>query len=80
MSFNYSKLEGRIKEKFGSQKAFACAMGKSERTISLKITGKIEWKQSEIVTACYLLDIDFTEIDAYFFCNTSSTIELKEGT
>lgn len=79
MSFDYSKLEGKIKEVFGSQKAFACAMDKSERTISLKLTGKIEWKQGEITQACYLLGIPFIEIVAYFFCRKSSTIELGEG-
>ena len=36
MSFNYSKLRGRIIEKFGTQGCFARKLGVSERTLSLK--------------------------------------------
>ena len=41
MCFDYSKLRGRIIEKFGNQSKFAVAMGWSERTMSLKITGNV---------------------------------------
>ena len=40
MCYDYSKLAGRIVEKFGTQYNFAIAMGLSERTISLKMNGK----------------------------------------
>jgi hypothetical protein len=42
-------------------------MGLSERTISLKLNGKVGWKQSEIATACRILDIKECEIASYFF-------------
>lgn len=67
MPYNYSKLLGRIVEKVGTQSKFADKMGLSERTISLKLNGKVGWKQSEISLACHVLDIHETEIPAYFF-------------
>lgn len=67
MSYDLSKLKGRIIEKHSTLGAFAEAMDWSERTNGLKINGKIEWKQSEIVKASRLLDIDPREIETYFF-------------
>ncbi len=64
---SYPKLRGAIREKFGTQEAFAKAMGKAETTISAKLTGKTEWDRQEIETACRLLDIPLTEAHAYFF-------------
>ena len=57
MAFNYSRLRGRIVEKFGSQSDFAKAFGCSERTLSLKMTGKRPWKQVEILKAIKLLEL-----------------------
>lgn len=67
MSFEYSKLAGRIKEMFGSQLNFSKAMGLSEHSLSLKINNKLGWKQSEMLNACRLLKIDAKEIHIYFF-------------
>ena len=67
MPYNYAKLLGRIVEKVGTQSSFAERMGLSERTISLKLNGKVAWKQNEIVKACEVLAIDGREIPAYFF-------------
>lgn len=67
MPYNYNKLLGRIVEKVGTQSKFAEKMELSERTISLKLNGKVGWKQSEISKACAVLEICETEIPAYFF-------------
>ena len=67
MSYEYSKLLGKIKEKCGSQAVFACAMGLSERTMVLKLSSKRDWKQSEIDKACAVLDIPKIDIPLYFF-------------
>ena len=67
MPYNYAKLLGRIVEKVGTQSCFADKMGLSERTVSLKLNGKIEWKQGEIAKACEVLAIKDSEIPAYFF-------------
>ena len=67
MAFNYQKLLGRITEKMGSQAQFARRMELSERTISLKLNGKVPFKQNEIVKASNLLEIDNSDIATYFF-------------
>ena len=67
MAFNYQKLLGRITEKMGSQAEFARRMELSERTISLKLNGKVPFKQNEIVKASNLLEIDNSDIASYFF-------------
>jgi transcriptional regulator with XRE-family HTH domain len=67
MAFNYNKLRGRIVERFGTQSAFAKALGVSERTLSLKLNGKIYFAQDEIVLAAELLKISEPDIQIYFF-------------
>lgn len=67
MPYDYSKLSGKIVEVYGTQARFAEAMGLSERSISLKLNGKVPWKQPEIVRACEMLGIELTEMPAYFF-------------
>lgn len=67
MSFDFSKLLGRITEKFGTQYNFSIALGLSERTISLKLNNKVPWKSSEIKKATEVLDIPQEEIGEFFF-------------
>ena len=67
MAYNYSKLLGRIVEKFGTQGRFARAMGMSDRSLSLKLHNKRQFKQGEIIKACQLLDIALEESGLYFF-------------
>lgn len=65
--FDYSKLRGRIVEKFGVQSAFAEKMGMSEGTLSFRLTNKSYFSTAEIVKACMLLDIPLEDVVAYFF-------------
>lgn len=67
MAYDYSKLLGRITEKYGTQSRFSGAMGLSERSLSLKLNSKIAFKQNEISRACSLLSIDDADIPSYFF-------------
>lgn len=67
MAYDYSKLNGRIVEKCGTQAEFAKKMGLSERTISMKLNNKIAFKQSEIQKALDVLDLVSEEIQVYFF-------------
>lgn len=64
---SYAKLRGRIREKFGTNAAFAKAMGKSETTISAKLTKKTDWTREEMELACDLLDIPIAEAHLYFY-------------
>ena len=67
MAFNYNKLKGRIVEICGTQSEFASRMDISERTISLKLKGKISWKQKEILKALEVLNLSISDIQEYFF-------------
>lgn len=48
MERDYRKLRGKIVEVYGTMSNFAKAMGYSERTVSLKINGKVDFSQSDI--------------------------------
>ena len=67
MTYDYSKLDGLITEKCKTRAAFAKQIGRSERSVSLKMNGKVEWSQNEITRACEVLGIKLDEISAYFF-------------
>lgn len=64
---NYSKLRGAIREKFGTQAAFAHAMPMHPTTLSAKLSGKTDWTRQEIETASALLGLSYEEMPAYFF-------------
>lgn len=68
---SYAKLRGRIVEKFGSQSAFAEAMGMRKALLSAKLNNKSEWSFPEVMRACELLGIPLSEAHLYFFCATS---------
>lgn len=67
MEYNYSALDGKITELFSTRGNFAKAMGLSERSVSLKMNGKVPWTQPEISKACKLLKIQDRKINIYFF-------------
>ena len=68
---SYAKLRGRIVEKFGSQSAFAKAMGWRKALLSAKLNNKSEWRFPEVMKACELLGISLSEAHMYFFCAKS---------
>ena len=68
---SYAKLRGRIVEKFGSQSAFAEAMGWRKALVSAKLNNKSEWSFPEVMKACELLEIPLKEAHLYFFCANS---------
>ncbi|OUQ32056.1 DUF739 family protein [Massilimicrobiota timonensis] len=67
MSYEYSKLKGRIVEKCGNQQNFAKLMGLSERTVSLKLNNERKFTQPDIDKALTILEIPIEEIKDYFF-------------
>lgn len=74
MERDYRKLRGKIIEMFGTMSKFAKAMGYSERTISLKINGKIDFTQSDIAKSVNLLGLRDDEIPVYFFTNKVQSV------
>lgn len=67
MSFDFSKLRGRIIEKYGSQTAFAKEYGVSENTLSLKMNNKVAFSVDDIVKMCRMLSIAKNDVGDYFF-------------
>lgn len=69
MHYKYSALTGKIIEVFGTQGGFATALGVSERTLSLRLNNKLQWRQDEILRASELLHITKEDIPRYFFAS-----------
>lgn len=65
----YAKLRGAIRANFGTQAAFAKAMGMRVSYLSAKLNGRSEWTKSQIMRACEVLGIPFSEAAAYFFAD-----------
>lgn len=69
-SYDYRKLRGRIKEKYGTQAEFSKKIGLSEVSVSNKLNNLVDWDQEEIENVIIALEIPFTDIQAYFFTHT----------
>lgn len=64
---DYAKIRGAIRAIFGTQAAFAAALGVSECALSQKLNDRSEWTATEIRKTCELLAIPAIEIPLYFF-------------
>ncbi len=67
IQYDYSKLTGRIVEKFGGQREFAKAVDTSERTVSLKLNNRVSFKQKDIEIWSDALELSKEDIADYFF-------------
>ena len=67
MAFDFSKLKGRIIEKYKSQAEFAKALGISENTLSLKMNNKSRFTSEDIIRITSMLDISKESVGEYFF-------------
>lgn len=67
MSYDYRKLRGRIREKFGTQAEFSRNIGLSEVSVSNKLNNVVDWGQDEMESAIVALEIPFSDIHSYFF-------------
>lgn len=67
MLMDYSKLIGRIIEKFGSRTAFAEAMGLKVEALSRRLNRGKSFETEEYIKACELLDIPPKDMHLYFF-------------
>lgn len=63
----FGKLREKIKLVFGTQKAFAEAMGLNVATLNAKLNSKTEWTVTEVEKAIELLCINADDIREYFF-------------
>lgn len=67
MQYKYRKLKGRIKELYGTQKAFSKKVGLSANSVSMKLTGKCGFSQSDIELWSKFLKIERENFGEYFF-------------
>lgn len=67
MPYSYDKLKGRIVEKYGTNSAFAEAMGISDGALSHKLSGRNQFSQKDMARCMKLLDIDPIDMCFYFF-------------
>lgn len=67
MAFDFSKLKGKITEKYGSQQNFAKEYGISENSLSLKLTNKMRFPSDDIIKISDMLEIPKEEVGVYFF-------------
>ena len=67
MGFAYNKLKGKIKEVYGTQEAFAIAMGMGRTTLNSKLHNITDFTQSALLRALELLHLEKADIDIYFF-------------
>lgn len=67
ITFDYSALEGKIKEKYDTQDNFAKAIPMGRSTLNQKLQNKVDFTASNIYTISKLLGIDSLDIGKYFF-------------
>ena len=67
MEFDYSKLLGRIREYGYTQKTLAIAIGMSVSQLNQCLKSKSNFKHKMILAICEVLDIQISEIGAFFY-------------
>lgn len=67
MQFDFSKLTGKIIEKYGTRGAFAKAIPMQRAKLSKKLNNRAFFTMEEIYRICELLDIAEEEIGIYFY-------------
>lgn len=67
MIYDYSKLLGKIREKYGTQDKFADALKLGRVSLSMSLNSKREFSQGEIDASIDLLGLEKRDIPEYFF-------------
>lgn len=67
IDYDYSKLNGRIKEKCKTQGRFAMLIGRSSVYVSNVLNGKAFFEQRDIDIGAKVLSIPDDKIGAFFF-------------
>ncbi len=65
--YDYSKLLGRIKEKYGTRENLVKEITISSTSLNLRLNNKLKFDQQDIKELCIALDIEEEEIPDYFF-------------
>ncbi|MGN0983065.1 MAG: DUF739 family protein [Candidatus Limivicinus sp.] len=73
MKFDYTALRGRIKERFGTYRSFAAALGVSDRTLRRWLQCKPDMPIRALYRMVEILEIPDCEVEFYFFSMESTT-------
>lgn len=65
--FDYGQLRERLRDANCSQAELANALGLSRRSVSLKMNGKVMWRDAEIFAVMKTLGIPMDRVGQYFF-------------
>lgn len=79
ITFDYSRLRGKIKEVFGTQEDFAKAVGINRGLLSRSLNNAREFSQGEITKSCETLKLAPEMIPLYFFAPKVQKHELGEN-
>lgn len=66
-AYDYAKLRGKIKEVFGTEQAFAKSLGICRVSLYKRLQNRLDFTREEMIRACDLLGVDYSEMSAYFF-------------
>lgn len=74
--YDYSKLKGLIKEKFGTLSNYADYIGISHTSLNERLNNRLPFKQNEIEKSIIGFEVSPNLIDEIFFCkqNTETRI------
>ena len=75
--FDYARLRGRTKEVFGTQDAFADAIGLGRVSVSQRLNNQLEFSQQEMFRSADVLGFSRGEIPEYFFTEKVQKHEQK---
>lgn len=67
MEFDYSKLREKIKKIYGTEQAFAAALGIGRVSLSKKLNNESDFTRIQMFKAAELLGFKRGEISDYFF-------------
>lgn len=79
VAYDYTKLRGRIKERFKTETAFAKAVYMNRTSLSLRLTGIREFTQGQILLFANALEIPSYLIGDYFFTLKGSETNKRRG-
>lgn len=65
--YDYSKLLGRIKEKYGTREKLIAKIKISLTSLNMRLSNKLKFNQQDIRELCEALEIKNEEIAEYFF-------------
>lgn len=74
MTFDYSKLRGLIKERYGTEQRFAIACDVTTTTMSLWLSGKTNLRRNNIMKMATALKLHPEDIGIFFFRESSQTL------